>query len=126
MKWVEPIKEYLTEQEVSKLLSTPYPNKVFKRGVEFSIRTGLRHSDIIDVKWSDIHYQSDGNVILSKEIVKTGKTLIIPLNESAVNLLGKKGEGLVFKGFPDNNRANMMLKEWFAKQRFPRKLLSMD
>ena len=122
MKWVEPIKEYLTEQEVSKLLSTPYPNKVFKRGVEFSIRTGLRHSDIIDVKWSDIHYQSDGNVILSKEIVKTGKTLIIPLNESAVNLLGKKGEGLVFKGFPDNNRANMMLKEWFAKAKISKKI----
>ena len=67
MKWVEPIKEYLTEQEVSKLLSAPYPNKMFKRGVEFSLNTGLRHSDILALKHSHIKYQGDGNVILSKD-----------------------------------------------------------
>lgn len=122
MKWVEPIKEYLTEQEVSKLLSTPYPNKVFKRGVEFSFNTGLRHSDILDLKHSHIKYQSDGNVILSKVIVKTGKTLMIPLNEAAISLLGKRGEGQVFKGFPDNNRANKMLKEWLKKAKISKPL----
>lgn len=115
MKWEEPIKEYLTEQEVRKLLSTPYLNKVFKRGVEFALNTGLRHSDILDLKHSHIKYQGDGNIILSKVIVKTGKTLIIPLNDAAVNLISKKGEGQVFKGFPDNNRANKMLKEWLKK-----------
>ena len=54
MKWVETHKEYLTEQEVDRLLSTPYPNKVFKRGVEFAINTGLRHSDVLDLKWSHV------------------------------------------------------------------------
>jgi site-specific recombinase XerD len=122
MKWEEPIKEYLTEQEVRKLLSTPYPNKVFKRGVEFTLNTGLRHSDILDLKHSHIKYQGDGNIILSKVIVKTGKTLIIPLNDAAVNLIGKKGEGQVFKGFPDNNRANKMLKEWLEKAKISKAL----
>lgn len=122
MKWEEPIKEYLTEQEVRKLLSTPYPNKVFKRGVEFTLNTGLRHSDILDLKHSHINYQGDGNIILSKVIVKTGKTLIIPLNDAAVNLIGKKGEGQVFKGFPDNNRANKMLKEWLEKAKISKAL----
>lgn len=122
MKWEEPIKDYLTEQEVRKLLSTPYPNKVFKRGVEFTLNTGLRHSDILDLKHSHINYQGDGNIILSKVIVKTGKTLIIPLNDAAVNLIGKKGEGQVFKGFPDNNRANKMLKEWLEKAKISKAL----
>ena len=122
MKWEEPIKEYLTEQEVRKLLSTPYPNKVFKRGVEFALNTGLRHSDILDLKHSHINYQGDGNIILSKVIVKTGKTLIIPLNDAAVNLISKKGEGQVFKGFPDNNRANKMLKEWLEKAKISKAL----
>jgi integrase len=122
MKWEEPIKDYLTEQEVRKLLSTPYPNKVFKRGVEFTLNTGLRHSDILDLKHSHIKYQGDGNIILSKVIVKTGKTLIIPLNDAAVNLISKKGEGQVFKGFPDNNRANKMLKEWLKKAKISKAL----
>lgn len=122
MKWEEPIKEYLTEQEVRKLLSTPYPNKVFKRGVEFALNTGLRHSDILDLKHSHINYQGDGNIILSKVIMKTGKTLIIPLNDAAVNLIGKKGEGQVFKGFPDNNRSNKMLKEWLEKAKISKAL----
>ena len=122
MKWEEPIKEYLTEQEARKLLSTPYPNKVFKRGVEFALNTGLRHSDILDLKHSHINYQGDGNIILSKVIVKTGKTLIIPLNDAAVNLISKKGEGQVFKGFPDNNRANKMLKEWLEKAKISKAL----
>ena len=122
MKWEEPIKEYLTEQEVRKLLSTPYPNKVFKSGVEFTLNTGLRHSDILDLKHSHIKYQGDGNIILSKVIVKTGKTLIIPLNDAAVNLISKKGEGQVFKGFPDNNRANKMLKEWLEKAKISKAL----
>ena len=122
MKWEEPIKDYLTEQEVRKLLSTPYPNKVFKRGVEFALNTGLRHSDILDLKHSHINYQGDGNIILCKVIVKTGKTLIIPLNDAAVNLISKKGEDQVFKGFPDNNRANKMLKEWLKKAKISKAL----
>ena len=126
MKWEEPIKEYLTEQEVRKLLSTPYPNKVFKSGVEFTLNTGLRHSDILDLKHSHIKYQGDGNIILSKVIVKTGKTLIIPLNDAAVNLISKKGEGQVFKGFPDNNRANKMLKEWLEKAKISKALTFHD
>ena len=52
---------------------------------------------------------------MSKEIVKTGKALTIPLNLNAIKLLGKKGEGQVFEGFPDNNQANKMLKEWLVK-----------
>ena len=115
MKWVETHKEYLTEQEVDRLLSTPYPNKVFKRAVEFAINTGLRHSDVLDLKWSHVKHQGDGNVIITKEIVKTGKILTIPLNANAIKLLGKKGEGQVFKGFPDSYQANKMLKEWLKK-----------
>ena len=115
MKWVETHKEYLSEQEVKQLLSTPYPNKVFKRGVEFAINTGLRHSDVLDLKWSHVKHQGDGNVIITKEIVKTGKILTIPLNANAIKLLGKKGEGQVFKGFPDSYQANKMLKEWLKK-----------
>ena len=115
MKWRETHKEYLTEQEVDRLLSTPYPNKVFKRGVEFAINTGLRHSDVLDLKWSHVKHQCDGNVIITKEIVKTGKIFTIPLNANAIKLLGKKGQGQVFKGFPDSYQANKMLKEWLKK-----------
>ena len=32
---------------------------------------------------------------MTKEIVKTGKILTIPLNANAIKLLGKKGEGQV-------------------------------
>lgn len=85
------------------------------RKCEHWINTGLRHSDVLDLKWSHVKHQGDGNVIITKEIVKTGKILTIPLNANAIKLLGKKGEGQVFKGFPDSYQANKMLKEWLKK-----------
>ena len=122
MKWVEPVKDYLTDMEVNRLLSTSYPEKVFKRGVIFAINTGLQHSDIIDLQWSHLHNNTDGSVILSKRIVKTRYNLIVPLNKAAISVLGRRDKGQVFKGFPGNAEANRMLKEWLAKAKITKNL----
>ena len=122
MKWVEPVKDYLTDMEVNRLLSTSYPEKVFKRGVIFAINTGLQHSDIIDLQWSHLHNNTDGSVILSKRIVKTRYNLIVPLNKAAISVLGRRDKGQVFKGFPGNAEANRMFKEWLAKAKITKNL----
>ncbi len=76
--------DFLTFHEIKKLFETKYRFKYpdVKRAFLFSCYTGLRFSDIKQLKWK--HIKSDNVEILQQ---KTSEYLYIPLSHSAIGIL---------------------------------------
>jgi len=85
----------LTPDEMKKLIEAASPN--FKPILLIAILTGLRKSDIFNLKWEDIDLDK-GRISIVEQ--KTGKTRIIPLGQDMINLLLKLpvNERYVFPG----------------------------
>lgn len=91
-------KEYLSKAEIKQLASTPYEDnpEVYKAGL-FSIYTGLRRSDILALRWDNIHQARGRKAYLRICIKKTGAQIQLPLSLAAVRVLGNPlPEGKVF------------------------------
>lgn len=74
---------HLTIEEVRLLTSTPCTQPEVKRAFLFACLTGLRISDIRELRWKDI--RTDGLHFIQK---KTGDYTFVPLSDDARNLLG--------------------------------------
>src|SRR5260221_12658940 len=72
------LKEILTAEEYSKLMSTPCLNHEVKKAFVFSLYTGLRWVDVKSLKWSEIKNNS-----VSVTQTKTKITLEVPLHSIA-------------------------------------------
>lgn len=91
-------KEYLSKAEIKQLASTPYEEnpEVYKAGL-FSIYTGLRRSDILALRWNNIHQARGRKAYLRICIKKTGAHIQLQLSLAAVRVLGNPlPEGKVF------------------------------
>lgn len=98
IKWNHDInKDYLTVEEIQVLEQMKYDkHPQLPQACLFSIYTGLRRSDILDLKWE--HFVRRGNhVYIEKKIVKTEMFVRLPLSRDALRIIGKrKKEGTVF------------------------------
>ena len=98
IKWNHDInKDYLTVEEIQLLEHMKYDkHPQLPQACLFSIYTGLRRSDILDLKWE--HFVRRGNhVYIEKYIAKTGMFARLPLSKDALRIIGKrKKEGTVF------------------------------
>ncbi len=98
IKWNhDTYKDYLTVEEIQLLEHTKYDkHPQLPQACLFSIYTGLRRSDILDLKWE--HFVRHGNhVYIEKTIVKTEAFVRLPLSKDALRIIGKrKKEGTVF------------------------------
>ena len=98
IKWNHDInKDYLTVEEIQLLEQMKYDkHPQLPQACLFSIYTGLRRSDILDLKWE--HFVRRGNhVYIEKKIVKTEMFVRLPLSRDAMRIIGKrKKEGTVF------------------------------
>ncbi len=106
-------REYLTQEELNQLAATPCDNEILKRAALFSALTGLRHSDIKQLKWRDIvkdkeHYQ------LHFTQQKTKGVEYMPISDQACSLCGERGDAdrLVFEGLQDPSWINRPVKRW--------------
>jgi len=72
IKTTEIKKQYLTIDEIDKLLTTPYPESLTAtescKAFEFSLRTGLRRSDLINLRFDDIR---DGKLYIKQQKTQT-------------------------------------------------------
>jgi integrase len=75
-------KEFLTENELILLANTETEHKEIKNAFIFACFTGLRFSDLINLKFSDI---KDDCICIMQQ--KTEDNVIIPLNKSAKNII---------------------------------------
>lgn len=114
VKQAETDRQFLNLEEVQALANAPCENPLLKRAALFSALTGLRHSDILKLTWSEIgHSQQRGYYIQFRQ-KKTKGVEYLPISEQAFGLLGDKGkpDALVFEGLNYSAWENVKLKKW--------------
>jgi len=101
-------KEILMPDEIVQLAKTSCENKEVKRAFLLSLNTGMRYVDVVDLKYKHIK-----NGAIEKRQSKTGKNVIVDLNENALKLIGVEGdqEENVFN-LPSFSYCLRCLKNW--------------
>ena len=104
-------KAILTTDEIIMLSKTPCRNPEIKRAFLFCLNTGLRFVDVDDMYFKHI---SDGKI--RKQQQKTGREVVVDLNDNAKKLLGEPGkpEEKVFN-LPSLTGCLKTLKDWAGK-----------
>ncbi len=113
-------KDVLSSDEIIALLKTNYKeqNLEVRRAFIFCLYTGMRHCDVIELKYRNIDYS---NSLLKFEQLKTkGKSatsgVVIPLNDSLLKLIGESDDKnkYIFT-LPSHTMCNKALKRWVAR-----------
>lgn len=107
-------KEALTLAEIKTLSITPTESIEVRKAFLFSCMSGLRWVDVKTLTWKCLDLNSrQMNVTQSK----TGEQVSLPLNDTAIHLLGgpaRQPNDLVFT-LPSANGANKTLKAWVKR-----------
>jgi len=125
IKTTEVKKEYLTITEIEQLLATPYPSAPTApetcRAFEFSLRTGLRRSDVINLRFDDIR----GDQLYIKQ-QKTQTVEQTDLADGAIRLIEEQRQrngnsGSVFN-LPSENTIAANIKAWIKQSGIKKKI----
>ncbi len=112
---VDTNREYLTAEEVEKLLVTDCRYEVLKRAFLFSCLTGLRWSDIHKLTWREVrNINGQWHIIYTQK--KTKNSEVLPISNSAYNLLGtpQEDDERVFVGLKYSAYHNTALFTWVS------------
>ncbi|NOZ35653.1 MAG: site-specific integrase [Chlorobi bacterium] len=109
-------KEYLTLDELNRLVKTECNNDLLKRASLFSALTGLRFSDIKKLTWKEIIYEAEQGYSIDYRQQKTKNIELLPISEQAVSLLEERGEPeqQVFEGLTYSAFQNKHLYQWLG------------
>lgn len=92
LKGKDSKREYLTIEEVKKLIATPFePYEDTKKAFLFSCFCGLRISDVRELKWKNVVTEGDETRIEILQF-KTKKPLYLPLNKNALRWMPERGD----------------------------------
>jgi integrase len=83
IKAAETRREYLTLEELNKLVKTPCNDVLLKRAALFSALTGLRFSDIQKMTWGELEYINGQGYFLNFNQKKTKGVEVLPISEQA-------------------------------------------
>lgn len=112
-------REYLTMEELKRLIRTPFSNRLLKQAFLFSCFCGLRHCDIVALTWDNIRFLSDGEACLNIVQQKTHEAITLPLSLEALKQLPERGlsdgKERIFKGLISLGRTNNILHLWAGK-----------
>jgi len=112
IKQPESSVEYLTIDEVKKLIETECTKEVVKLAFLFSCFSGLRYSDIVNLKWDDIKKDNDGEYYIKYQQEKTEKNENLQISKEAMKYVPVREEKEnVFK-LPQNGYTNQILAGW--------------
>ena len=111
-----PHKEFLTEEELKRLIQTPCSKEIVKRSFLFCCFTGLRISDVRELTWKKVIFEEQG-VHINYRQKKTKIENYVPLSENAISVLPPKDDksdsDLVFT-LPPETTIRKTLKEWMT------------
>lgn len=117
IKQAETKREFLTWEEVESITKAPCDTKKLKEAFLFSIMTGLRWSDIIKMKWSEVRGSKSAGWYIQFQQQKTKEHEVLPITKEARNLLGEEQEPdeRVFYGLKYSTKTNLALARWLAR-----------
>lgn len=116
IKSEESKREYLTIEEVQRLVATDCDSEVVKRAFLFSCLTGLRKSDVMQLQWGDVHKEGTYTRITFRQR-KTGGQEYLDITHEARELMGEErgAEELVFDPFPAMSSVSAVISVWTAR-----------
>jgi integrase/recombinase XerD len=116
-------KDTLTLEEMKLLAATPTESIEVRRAALFCSVTGLAWVDVKQLTWGRIKIDSKQLEIVRSKLKDENITVTIPLNETAMTLLGMAGKpnSIVFD-LPSANGANKTLKAWVARAGIEKKI----
>lgn len=111
----ESTREYLTVEEVKALIKSECSHDAIKMAFLFGCFCGLRHSDIVALRWDNI--ETNGNEQFLRIVIKkTNKPLTMPLSSEALKWMPERGESKgtdkVFTLPKSEDYHNKILKRW--------------
>lgn len=105
---------YLTADELKALVRTECSVKRYKQLFLFACFVGLRYSDLVSLRWSDV-IMENGETRIEKMMHKTRHMVYVPLCNRAKEYLPERGKAdePVFPGLPRNIGAiDSVIREW--------------
>lgn len=118
---------FLTIDEINRLAKVETGSPATKQTFMFCCFTGLRYSDMAELRWDDIRKTDDGEVIFVPSMQKTKQPVIIPLGQQAKKWMPQRPENAegqrVFPEVPLLCNANRALKH-MAKRAGIEKVIS--
>ena len=111
-------KEFLTIDELKKVIATPCRYPIVKKAFLFSCFTGLRWSDVITLEPKHIHDAVDGKTqYIEKKQVKTKQDVVVPLCTDALKWMPKPEAGkTIFHELQiTSTTVEVILKEWMIE-----------
>jgi integrase len=121
IKTNETRRNYLSMDELNKLVKAPCTNPILKRAALFSALTGLRFSDIEKLTWHEVEV-IDGNYLLNFTQRKTGFVEALPISQQAANFLGIQSEYKPFEGLRYDTYQNRLLLRWITAAGITKKI----
>lgn len=117
IKEKESNRQYLTLDELQKLVKTDCDYPIMKDAFIFSSLTGLRFSDIKSLKWKNITYDSQNGYIIKFTQQKTKGVENLPISEQAIRIIGerKHDDDFVFSNLIYSAYHNKILHKWIEK-----------
>jgi integrase len=116
IKQAETQRNFLTIEELNKLVKTECANPLMKKAALFSALTGLRFSDINKLIWSELEYIEGNGYFIKFKQQKTKGAEMLPISEQAFNLLGERKQPTdkVFEGLNYSAYENKHLAKWIG------------
>lgn len=110
----QPERDFLTPDEVQRMIDTDTRNDHTKRAFLFACFCGLRISDIRALAWGNVHTEA-GRTVIKITMQKTRRPLTLPLSPDACRWLPirqkyERDKDPVFNGL--NRTAHRELKQW--------------
>jgi site-specific recombinase XerD len=125
IKGITPQREFLMLEELRTLAQTvcDIPDNL-RRAALFSALTGLRYSDIENLKWENVRRDLASNTTLHIKIKKTGEQLILPISMEARELLGKRGDRneKIFKDLKYDGMTSVYIERWTKEANIGRRV----
>jgi len=118
-------REYLTIQEIKKLIATDFKYDTIKRAFLFCCLVGLRYGDAASITWEDLSEDNNGDSVLRLKIKKTAREEIFPVSAEAMKMLPDKGEAAdsdIIFSLPKNDHANKYIKKWVTSAGIKKKI----
>jgi len=115
--------EFLTIDEIKKLIQTDCKKTDLKHAFIFCCLTGLRFSDVKRLKFSDIKIDVDGKKMIEFRQKKTSGLMSLKLSEEALKWMPdcRNKEDNIFR-LETHNNTNLQLKKWCVEAGITKKI----